>query len=102
VNTCAQLFRSFCSFFSRLFVCGVAPGCAIKSNEGVEQMIRVSDIRRVVRIGSSYYVSVPKRHLARLRVFRNMPVCVYVEGSKVIFETDKEKFYGRGGKIECK
>lgn len=51
-------------------------------------------VRQVVRISGTYYISVPKWLMAKLRVFRGSLVILTVEGSKIVVETDIDKVKG--------
>lgn len=47
-------------------------------------------LRRVIRVGSAYYVSMPKGHLSSMGVFAGTFVVVRREGSRLIVETDPD------------
>lgn len=50
-------------------------------------------IKKFIRIGGAYYVGVPKVLLARLKVFRDDPAAVTVNGTTITIETDRKKFF---------
>jgi bifunctional DNA-binding transcriptional regulator/antitoxin component of YhaV-PrlF toxin-antitoxin module len=47
-------------------------------------------LRRVIRVGGAYYISMPKPIMSELGVFRGAFVLVKREGTRVIVETDPE------------
>lgn len=47
-------------------------------------------IRRVVRVGSAYYVAMPKAHMSALGMFAGSFVLVKREGTRIVVETDPE------------
>lgn len=55
---------------------------------------KMRHVRQVVRISGTYYISVPKWLMVKLRVFRGSLVVLTVEGSRIVVETDIEKVKG--------
>ncbi len=59
-------------------------------------------IRRVVRVGSAYYVSMPKGHMSALGMFAGSFVIVKREGTRIIVETDPNVVKNAWGVPPCK
>ena len=45
-------------------------------------------LRKVIRVGAAYYISLPKSFVSDLGVFRGSVAIVSREGSRIIVETD--------------
>jgi antitoxin component of MazEF toxin-antitoxin module len=51
-------------------------------------------IRSVIRIGSSFYVSIPRRTLAGLNLYRGSKVSLEVKGKDIIFHSEIKDSWG--------
>jgi len=48
-------------------------------------------VRQVIKVGATYYLSLPKSMLSIMGVFRGSLVLVWVEGTRIVVETDAKE-----------
>ncbi len=51
-------------------------------------------IRSIIRIGSSFYVSIPRRMLASLSLYRGSRLALEVKGKDLIFHSEIKDSWG--------
>lgn len=54
-------------------------------------------LRSVVRIGGTYYVSLPKIYLSEVGIYKGSSCMFSREGSRLTMEFDSNKFFPRKG-----
>jgi len=59
-------------------------------------------LRKVIRVGGAYYISVPKPIMSDLGVFRGTWVLVKREGTRILVETDPNKIKTEWREEPCK
>lgn len=51
-------------------------------------------VRSIIRIGSSFYVSIPRRTLAGLNLYRGSKVCLEVKAKDIILHSEIKDSWG--------
>ena len=73
---------------------GAAAGDNTKQRRNTLKGPPFTRIRTIIRIGSSYYVSIPRRILASLELYRGSRVALEIRGKDIILHSQIKDAWG--------